>query len=197
MAVKIKLKRIGKIRVPQYRIVIADSRTARNGRAIEEIGIYQPKQEPSLIRVDSERVQYWLSVGAQPTEPVMALLKVTGDWQKFKGLPGAEGTLKVAEPKADRKAIFAAAAEQAVGEKDRLEEVQAKAAAKAAEARDAAAAPAEGDGTAEAPADSAPAESETAPAAEDAAPAAEDAAPAAAEAAAAVPDDAPAADKAE
>ena len=78
MAVKIKLKRIGKIRVPQYRIVIADSRTARNGRAIEEVGIYQPKQEPSLIRVDSERVQYWLSVGAQPTEPVMALLKVTG-----------------------------------------------------------------------------------------------------------------------
>lgn len=197
MAVKIKLKRIGKIRVPQYRIVIADSRTARNGRAIEEIGIYQPKQEPSLIRVDSERVQYWLSVGAQPTEPVMALLKVTGDWQKFKGLPGAEGTLKVAEPKADRKAIFAAAAEQAVGEKDRLEEVQAKAAAKAAEAREAAAAPAEGEGTAEAPADSAPAEVETAPAAEDAAPAAEDAAPAAAEAAAAAPDDAPAADKAE
>ena len=197
MAVKIKLKRIGKIRVPQYRIVIADSRTARNGRAIEEIGIYQPKQEPSLIRVDSERVQYWLSVGAQPTEPVMALLKVTGDWQKFKGLPGAEGTLKVAEPKADRKAIFAAAAEQAVGEKDRLEEVQAKAAAKAAEARDAAAAPAEGDGTAEAPADSAPAESETAPAAEDAAPAAEDAAPAADEAAASAPDDATAADKAE
>lgn len=197
MAVKIKLKRIGKIRVPQYRIVIADSRTARNGRAIEEIGIYQPKQEPSLIRVDSERVQYWLSVGAQPTEPVMALLKVTGDWQKFKGLPGAEGTLKVAEPKADRKAIFAAAAEQAVGEKDRLEEVQAKAAAKAAEAREAAAAPAESEGTAEAPADSAPAEVETAPAAEDAAPAAEDAAPAADEAAASAPDDATAADKAE
>ena len=99
MAVKIKLKRIGKIRVPQYRIVVADARTARSGRAIEEIGIYHPKEEPSLIRVDSERVQYWLSVGAQPTEPVMAILKVTGDWQKFKGLPGAEGTLKVAEPR--------------------------------------------------------------------------------------------------
>lgn len=198
MAVKIKLKRIGKIRVPQYRIVIADSRTARNGRAIEEIGIYQPKQEPSLIRVDSERVQYWLSVGAQPTEPVMALLKVTGDWQKFKGLPGAEGTLKVAEPKADRKAIFAAAAEQAVGEKDRLEEVQAKAAAKAAEAREAAAAPAESDVKAEEVSDSASAEGETAPAADDAAPAADEAAaPAADEAAASAPDDASAADKAE
>ena len=143
MAVKIKLKRIGKIRVPQYRIVIADSRTARNGRAIEEIGIYQPKQEPSLIRVDSDRVQYWLSVGAQPTPPVLAILKVTGDWQKFKGEPGAEGTLKVAEPKVDKKAIFAKAAEDAVGEKDRLEEVKAKAAAKAAAAREAAEAPAE------------------------------------------------------
>ncbi|MEY5144850.1 MAG: hypothetical protein RL745_217, partial [Actinomycetota bacterium] len=89
MAVKIKLKRLGKKRNPQYRIVIADSRTARGGRAIEEIGIYQPKQEPSLIRVDSERAQYWLGVGAQPTEAVEAILKVTGDWQKFKGLPGA------------------------------------------------------------------------------------------------------------
>ncbi len=141
MAVKIKLKRIGKIRVPQYRIVIADSRTARNGRAIEEVGIYQPKQEPSLIRVDSERVQYWLSVGAQPTEPVVAILKVTGDWQKFRGEPGAEGTLRVAEPKADRKAMFAAAADEAVGEKDRLQDMKAKAAAKAAAAREAAEAP--------------------------------------------------------
>ncbi len=138
MAVKIKLKRIGKTRVPQYRIVIADARTARGGRAIEELGIYQPKQNPSLIRVDSERVQYWLSVGAQPTEPVMAILKVTGDWQKFKGEPGAEGTLQVAEPKVDRKAVFAAAAAEAVGEKDRLDEVKSRAAAKAAEAREAA-----------------------------------------------------------
>jgi len=138
VAVKIKLKRIGKTRVPQYRIVIADARTARGGRAIEELGIYQPKQNPSLIRVDSERVQYWLSVGAQPTEPVMAILKVTGDWQKFKGEPGAEGTLQVAEPKVDRKAVFAAAAAEAVGEKDRLDEVKSRAAAKAAEAREAA-----------------------------------------------------------
>ena len=113
MAVKIKLKRMGKTRSPQYRIVIADSRTARGGRAIEEIGIYQPRQEPSLIQVDSERAQYWLGVGAQPTEPVLAILKVTGDWQRFKGLPGAEGTLKVAEPKADRKLVFEAAVRSA------------------------------------------------------------------------------------
>ena len=96
MAVKIKLKRLGKIRNPQYRVVIADARTARDGRAIEEIGLYHPKEEPSLIQINSERVQYWLSVGAQPTEPVLVLLKITGDWQKFKGLPGAEGTLRVA-----------------------------------------------------------------------------------------------------
>jgi len=113
VAVKIKLKRMGKTRSPQYRIVIADSRTARGGRAIEEIGIYQPRQEPSLIQVDSERAQYWLGVGAQPTEPVLAILKVTGDWQRFKGLPGAEGTLKVAEPKADRKLVFEAAVRSA------------------------------------------------------------------------------------
>ncbi len=92
MAVKIKLKRLGKVHAPQYRIVVADSRTARNGRAIEEIGVYQPLQEPSLIEVDSDRVQYWLGVGAQPTEAVAAILKVTGDWQKFTGEPGAEGT---------------------------------------------------------------------------------------------------------
>ena len=98
MAVKIKLKRIGKTRNPQYRIVIADARTARSGRAIEEIGIYQPRQDPSVIRVDSERAQYWLGVGAQPTEAVTAIFKVTGDWQKFKGLPGAEGTLQTAAP---------------------------------------------------------------------------------------------------
>ena len=91
MAVKIKLKRMGKIRAPYYRIVVADSRTKRDGRAIEEIGKYHPTQEPSLIEVDSERAQYWLGVGAQPTEPVAAILKVTGDWQKFKGLPGAGG----------------------------------------------------------------------------------------------------------
>ena len=118
MAVKIKLKRLGKIRNAQYRIVIADARTARNGRAIEEIGIYHPKHDPSLIEVNSERAQYWLSVGAQPTEAVEAILKVTGDWQKFKGLPGAEGTLKVAPPKADKKAVFAAAVVQAAADKE-------------------------------------------------------------------------------
>jgi small subunit ribosomal protein S16 len=112
VAVKIKLKRMGKIRNPQYRIVVADSRTKRDGRAIEEIGIYQPKEEPSLIKVDSDRAQYWLSVGAQPTEPVQALLKVTGDWQKFKGEAGAEGTLRTAAAKVDKKSVFEAAVKQ-------------------------------------------------------------------------------------
>lgn len=118
MAVKIKLMRIGKIRNPQYRIVIADARAARNSRSIEEIGIYHPKHDPSVIQVNSERAQYWLSVGAQPTEAVTAILKVTGDWQKFKGLPGAEGTLRVAPPKADKKAVFAAAVVQAAADKE-------------------------------------------------------------------------------
>jgi small subunit ribosomal protein S16 len=113
VSVKIKLKRLGKKKNPQYRIVVADSRTARGGRSIEEIGIYQPRREPSLIQVDSERAQYWLGVGAQPTEPVLAILKVTGDWQKFKGLPGAEGTLRVAEPKADKQLAFEAAVKSA------------------------------------------------------------------------------------
>lgn len=85
MAVKIKLKRMGKVRTPQYRIVVADARAKRDGKAIEEIGKYHPKEEPSLIEVNSERVQYWLSVGAQPTDPVRHILKLTGDWQKFKG----------------------------------------------------------------------------------------------------------------
>ncbi len=113
VSVKIKLKRLGKKKNPQYRIVIADSRTARGGRSIEEIGIYQPRREPSLIQVDSDRAQYWLGVGAQPTEPVMAILKITGDWQKFKGLPGAEGTLRVAEPRADKQLAFEAAVRSA------------------------------------------------------------------------------------
>lgn len=102
MAVKIKLKRMGKIRSPHYRIIVADARAKRDGRALEEIGKYHPKESPSLIDVKSERAQYWLGVGAQPTDPVVALLKVTGDWQKFKGLPGAEGTLRSAEAKADK-----------------------------------------------------------------------------------------------
>lgn len=116
MAVKIKLKRLGKIHAPQYRIVVADARTARNGRAIEELGIYQPMDNPSVIRVDSERVQYWLGVGAQPTESVTAILKVTGDWQKFKGLPGAEGTLQVAAPKVAKSLVFEAAVKDAANE---------------------------------------------------------------------------------
>lgn len=116
MAVKIKLKRVGKIHAPQYRIVVADSRTARNGRAIEEIGIYQPVQNPSLIQVKSDRAQYWLGVGAQPTEAVLAILKVTGDWQKFKGLPGAEGTLQVAAPKPSKILAYEAAVTEAENE---------------------------------------------------------------------------------
>lgn len=115
MAVKIKLTRLGKIRNPQYRIAVADARTRRDGRSIEVIGRYHPKEEPSLIEIDSERAQYWLSVGAQPTEPVLALLKITGDWQKFKGLPGAEGTLKVKEPKPSKLDLFNAALAAADG----------------------------------------------------------------------------------
>jgi small subunit ribosomal protein S16 len=116
VAVKIKLKRLGKIRAPYYRIVVADSRTKRDGRAIEEIGKYHPKAEPSFIEVDSERAQHWLSVGAQPTDPVRKIFEITGDWQKFKGLPGTEGTLKTAAPKEDRKEIFAAAVKETLGD---------------------------------------------------------------------------------
>jgi small subunit ribosomal protein S16 len=115
MAVKIKLTRLGKIRNPQYRIAVADARTRRDGRSIEVIGRYHPKEDPSLIEIDSERAQYWLSVGAQPTEPVLQLLKITGDWQKFKGLPGAEGTLKVKEPKPSKLDLFNAALAEAEG----------------------------------------------------------------------------------
>jgi small subunit ribosomal protein S16 len=115
MAVKIKLTRLGKIRNPQYRIAVADARTRRDGRAIEVIGRYHPKEEPSLIEINSERAQYWLSVGAQPTEPVLKLLKITGDWQKFKGLPGAEGKLNVAEPKPSKLELFNAALAAADG----------------------------------------------------------------------------------
>lgn len=100
MAVKIRLKRLGKIRAPYYRIVVADSRTKRDGRVIEEIGKYHPTEEPSFIEVDSERAQYWLSVGAQPTEQVAALLKLTGDWGKFKGDKDAVSTVRTKEPKA-------------------------------------------------------------------------------------------------
>jgi small subunit ribosomal protein S16 len=115
VAVKIKLKRMGKIRAPYYRIVVADSRTKRDGRAIEEIGKYHPKEHPSLIEVDSARVQHWLRVGAQPTEPVLALLKKTGDWQQFRGEPAPEA-LQVAAPRVNKKAVFEAAAQEAAAE---------------------------------------------------------------------------------
>jgi len=126
VAVKIRLKRLGKIREPYYRVVVADSRTKRDGRAIEEIGKYHPKLEPSLIDINSERVQYWLSVGAQPTDQVRHLLTITGDWQKFKGQPGTEGTLKTGEVKADKKGRY----EELV--KESLATKEAKAAAKPA-----------------------------------------------------------------
>jgi small subunit ribosomal protein S16 len=131
VAVKIKLKRLGKIREPYYRIVVADSRTKRDGRAIEEIGKYHPKAEPSLIEVNSERVQHWLSVGAQPTDPVRVLLKVTGDWQKFTGEPGAEGTLRTAAPREDKKGAFEAAAKASQASKDKAEKASAKGGQKA------------------------------------------------------------------
>ncbi len=109
MAVKIRLKRMGKIRAPFYRVVVMDSRTKRDGRAIEEIGKYHPTEHPSVIDINGERAQYWLAQGAQPTEAVVALFKVTGDWQKFKGLDGAEGTLQVAPAKASKRAAYDAA----------------------------------------------------------------------------------------
>jgi small subunit ribosomal protein S16 len=115
VATKIRLMRLGKIRAPFYRIVVADSRTKREGRVIETIGKYHPKEEPSLIEVDSERAQYWLGVGAQPTEPVAAILRKTGDWQKFKG-EAAPAPLLTAAPKADKKATFEAVAKQAIAD---------------------------------------------------------------------------------
>ena len=207
MAVKIKLKRLGKIREPYYRIVVADSRTKRDGRAIEEIGKYHPKAEPSLIEVNSERVQHWLSVGAQPTDPVRVLLKVTGDWQKFRGEPGSEGTLRIAAPREDKKEAFTAAAKASQASKEKDEKASArggpraksatggKARAASAKTEDAPAAPAK---TEDAPA--APAKAEAAPAEESpAASAKAEAAPAASAKAEAAPaasakaEDAPAA----
>ena len=116
MAVKIRLKRMGKIRTPYYRVVVVDSRKKRDGRVIEQIGKYHPKEEPSLIEVTSDRAQYWLGVGAQPSEAVEALLKVTGDWQRFKGLPGTEGTLRVKDAKRDKAEIFNEALKEAGSE---------------------------------------------------------------------------------
>src|SRR5437764_14703443 len=108
--------RLGKIRAPYYRIVVADSRTKRDGRVIETIGKYHPKEDPSFIEIDSERAQYWLSVGAQATEPVAAILRVTGDWQRFKGEAAPAEGVKKAAPRPDRKAIFEAAAKESMGE---------------------------------------------------------------------------------
>ncbi|HEU4424555.1 MAG TPA: 30S ribosomal protein S16 [Pilimelia sp.] len=147
MAVKIRLLRMGKIRNPQYRIVVADSRTKRDGRAIEYVGVYHPKEEPSLIEVKSDRVQHWLSVGAQPSEAVQRILEKTGDWQKFKGLPAPE-PLKVAPARADRKAAYEAEAKAAAGVADAPAVKQLRKKVAPAKA-DAATAPAE---TAEAPA---------------------------------------------
>jgi small subunit ribosomal protein S16 len=143
VATKIRLKRFGKIRAPYYRIVVADSRTKRDGRVIEEIGKYHPTEEPSLIEVTSERAQYWLGVGAQPSEQVLAILKITGDWQKFKGLPGAEGTLRVKEKAGDGDAAAAIAAAADAAEKVKAKAAESKAAAEKAKA----AAPAEVEAT--------------------------------------------------
>ncbi len=142
MAVKIRLKRLGKVRVPQYRIVVVDSRKKRDGKVIEEIGKYHPKEEPSYIDVVSDRAQYWLGVGAQPSDAVAAILKITGDWQTFKGLPGTEGTLKVKEPKRDKLEIFNEALKEA-GSEARGDAVTKKASKKADKAEDTTEAPAE------------------------------------------------------
>jgi small subunit ribosomal protein S16 len=115
VATKIKLTRVGKMREPHYRVVVADARTRRDGRSIETIGEYHPKNDPSVIRIDAERAAYWLGVGAQPTEAVTAILKVTGDWQKFKGLPAPE-PMKVAPAKADKRSLFDAALAESEGE---------------------------------------------------------------------------------
>ena len=173
MAVKIRLKRMGKIRAPYYRVVVVDSRKKRDGRVIEEIGKYHPKEEPSLIDVTSERAQYWQGVGAQPTEPVENLLKITGDWQKFKGLPGTEGTLKVKEPKRDKAEIFNEALKDSANEpkagavtkkaskkaEDKPEDKAAEAPAEAPAADKAAETPAEAPAETEAPAADAATES--------------------------------------
>jgi small subunit ribosomal protein S16 len=163
VATKIKLMRLGKMREPHYRIVVADARTKRDGRAIETIGEYHPKNDPSVIKVDGERAAYWLRVGAQPTEAVAAILKVTGDWQKFKGEPAPE-PMKVAAPKTDKHELFAAALADAMGEPEAEattapKKRAAQAAPKAAEEPKAEEPKAEAEPAAEAPAAAAPDES--------------------------------------
>lgn len=130
MATKIRLKRMGKKFYAVYRVVVMDSRTKRDGRAIEEIGLYNPNTQPSTIEIKSDRAQYWLGVGAQPTDQVLNLLKITGDWQKFKGLKGAEGTLKTAAAKPEAAVLV----EEAETKAQKLKAAKAEAAAKAAEA---------------------------------------------------------------
>ena len=152
MAVKIRLKRLGKVRVPQYRIVVVDSRKKRDGRVIEEIGKYHPKEDPSYIDVVSDRAQYWLGVGAQPSEAVAKILKITGDLQKFKGTSGQEGTLKVAAPKPDKLEIFNQALKEAASEPKGDAVTKKAASKKKAEAK-----------TEDAPAAEAPAEDAPAP----------------------------------
>ncbi len=136
MAVKIRLKRLGKIRSPHYRIVVADSRTHRDGLAIEEIGKYHPKNDPSLIEVNSERAQYWLSVGAQPTEAVVAILKRSGDWQKFSGDTSPSGIEPQKVKKSKLDAFNAALAES--GDEPKSRAITTEKAAKKAESKDAA-----------------------------------------------------------
>jgi small subunit ribosomal protein S16 len=163
VAVKIRLKRMGKVRAPHYRIVVVDSRKKRDGKVIEEIGLYHPKEDPSYIRVVSDRAQYWLGVGAQPSEAVAQILKITGDWQKFKGYKSTEGTLRVAEPKRDKLEIFNEALKDAASEpkaeavtKRASKKAAAKPAAEAPAAEPAAAKPAAEEPAAEEPAAEAP-----------------------------------------
>jgi small subunit ribosomal protein S16 len=161
VAVKIRLARLGKIRTPHYRIVVADSRKARNGLKIEEIGRYSPASEPSLIEVKSDRAQHWLKNGAQPTPAVEALLKITGDWQKFKGEAGGEGTLKTLPTRADKRLAYEAAVKNAMNEpKDGATTMKKRAAEKLA----AKSAPAEESAPASQEAQSTPAEEVAAPA---------------------------------
>jgi small subunit ribosomal protein S16 len=175
VAVKIRLKRMGKVRAPHYRIVVVDSRKKRDGKVIEEIGLYHPKEDPSYIRVVSDRAQYWLGVGAQPSEAVAQILKITGDWQKFKGYKVTEGTLKVAEPKRDKLEVFNEALKDAAKE-PRGEAVTRRPAKKSASKRAEKAAeapveaPAEEAPVAEAAAATEVAETAAAPVAEEAAP---------------------------
>jgi small subunit ribosomal protein S16 len=183
VATKIRLMRLGKIRAPYYRIVVADARTKRDGRVIETIGKYHPKEDPSFIEVDSDRAQYWLGVGAQPTEPVAAILKVTGDWQKFKGEPAPAEGVRTAKPRPDRKAIFEAAAKESLEAEAKPATTKKTAAKKTAAKAAAAEAPSADAPAAETPtadetpaAEAAAAEATEAPAAEapsDEAPAAE------------------------